>query len=333
MVSKCNLPHLSFTVFDRTDLDWAAHANPKKDATINVALSRVLSRANDRIDAYMKSNFKPPTTDAQKAGYQGQMDLYELEVKVMAHQVMSDDKKVKEQQEKLAEKTAELKILPPKLSGEAGASMYKEGLKKASASSKRQKVEASKAAHKPLSKLGNAVEKLNKEDKSYLEKFLGDGDDAKALIQHIKMLEQVQSQVPQLPAAAASQSDSDKDDEITKLKRKIQGMEDTACCVIEKAHDNGVKFPVQWLTRLNFVGYVPGPDVADVSSLMSGRSNLSGFEMPHGVYKDVTVSIRQVRWPRKYLEGGTKYGMPCPESELLELVDEADKIDITSHEA
>ena len=293
----------------------------------------VVSRANDRIDAYMKANFKPPTTDAQKAGYQGQIELYELGAKVMAHQAMSDNKKVKGQQEKLAEKTAELKILPPKLSGEAGASMYKEGLKKASASSKRQKVEAGKAAHKPLSKLGNAVEKLNKEDKSYLEKFLGDGDDAKALIQHIKALEQLQSQVPQLPAAAASQSDSGKDDEITNLKRKIQGMEDTACCVIEKAHDNGVKFPVQWLTRLNFAGYVPGPDVADVSSLMSGRSNLSGFEMPHGVYKGVTVSIRQARWPRKYLEGGTKYGVPCPESELLELVDEADKIDITSHEA
>ena len=239
MVSKCNLPHLSFTVFDRADLDWAAHANPKKDATITKALGLVLSRANDRIDAYMKSNFKPPTTDAQKAGYRGQIELYELEAKVMAHQAMSGDKKAKGQQEKLAEKPTELKILPPKLSGEAGASMYKEGLKKASASSKRQKVEAAKAAHKPLSKLGNAVEKLNKEDKSYLEKFLGDGDDAKALIQHIKMLEQVQSQVPQLPAAAASQPDSGKDGEITKLKRKIQGMEDTACCVIEKAHDNG----------------------------------------------------------------------------------------------
>ena len=221
MVSKCNLPHLSFTVFDRTDLDWAAHANPKKGATINIALSRVLSRANDRIDAYMKSNFKPPTTDAQKAGYKGQMELYELEVRVMAHQVMSDDKKVKEQQEKFAAKTAELKILPPKPSGEAGASMYKEGLKKASASSKRQKVEASKAAAKPLSRLGNAVEKLSKEDKSYLEKFLGDGDDAKALINHIKMLEQVQSQVPQLPPAAESQPESDKDREIDSLKRKI----------------------------------------------------------------------------------------------------------------
>ena len=86
------------------------------------------------------------------------------------------------------------------------------------------------------------------------------------------------------------------------------------------------------LTRLNFVGYAPGPDVADVSSLMSGRPNLSGFEMPHSVYKDVTVSIRQARWPRKYLGGGTKYGVPCPEPGLLELVDEADKIDITSHE-
>ena len=75
--------------------------------------------------------------------------------------------------------------------------MYKGGLKKASASSKRQKVEAGKAAVKPLSKLGNAVEKHNKGDKSYLEKFLGDGDDAKALIQHIKALEQLQNLIGQ----------------------------------------------------------------------------------------------------------------------------------------
>ena len=88
-----------------------------------------------------------------------------------------------------------------------------------------------------------------------MEKFLGDGDDAKALIQHIKALEQLQSQVPQLPAAAAPQSDPDKGREIAELKRKIQGMGGTACCAIEKAHDNGVKSPVQWLTRLNFVGY------------------------------------------------------------------------------
>ena len=72
-----------------------------------------------------------------------------------------------------------------------------------------------------------------------MEEPLGDGDDAKALAQHIKALEQLQSQVPQLPAAAASQLDPDKDREIDNLKRKIQGMEDTACCVIEKAHDNG----------------------------------------------------------------------------------------------
>ena len=74
---------MSFTVFDRADLAWAAHANPKKGAAINKALTLVLSRANGRIDAYMKPNFKPPTTGAQKAGYQGQMELYELEVRVM----------------------------------------------------------------------------------------------------------------------------------------------------------------------------------------------------------------------------------------------------------
>ncbi len=332
MVSKCNLPHMSFAVFDRQEMPDAAKAPAKKADSIKTAITLIKSRANGRIDAYMKANFKQPTTDAQMEGYKGQTNLYELEVEVMACLVMGSPDDITKAQTKLSEKTAALKILPPKLSGEPGAAMYKEAVKKASASPKKQKVEAGKAAVKPLSKIGKAVEKLNKEEKSYLEKFLGDGDDAKGLIQHIKALEQLQSQVPQLPAAAASQSDSNKDDEIAELKRKIQGMEDTACCVIEKAHDNGVKFPVQWLTRLNFVGYAPGPDVAGVSSLMSGRSNLSGFEMPHGVYKDVTVSIRQVRWPRKYLEGGTKYGIPCPESELLELVDKADKIDITSHE-
>jgi len=69
MVSKCNLPHLSFTVFDRGELGWAAHANPKKGATIIKAAQLAVSRANGRIDAYMKANLKPPTTGAQKAGY------------------------------------------------------------------------------------------------------------------------------------------------------------------------------------------------------------------------------------------------------------------------
>ena len=71
----------------------------------------------------MKSNFKEGSTDTQKAGYQAQMELFELEVDVMAHQVMGGPDKVVEAQQKLAEKTAALKILPPKLSGEAGSSM------------------------------------------------------------------------------------------------------------------------------------------------------------------------------------------------------------------
>ena len=60
MVSKCNLPHLPFTVLDRAGLGWAAHANPKKGATILKAVHLAVSRANGRIDAYMKANFKPP---------------------------------------------------------------------------------------------------------------------------------------------------------------------------------------------------------------------------------------------------------------------------------
>ena len=184
----------------------SAKAGAKKADSIKIAVTLIKSRANDRIDAYMKANFKQPTTDAQMEGYRGQTSLYELEVEVMAYLVMGSPDDIEKAQKKLAEKTAELKILPPKLSGEAGAAMYKEGLKQASASSKKQKLQADKAAVKPLSKIGKAVEKLNKEDKSYLENSLGDGDDAKALINHIKLLEQVQSQVPLLSAAGASQS-------------------------------------------------------------------------------------------------------------------------------
>ena len=94
------------------------------------AITLVKSRANLRIEAYMKSNYKEGTTDAQKAGYKAQAELFELEVSVMAHQVMSGNDKVKEEKLKLANKTAELKLLPPELSGEAGTSMYKEALKK-----------------------------------------------------------------------------------------------------------------------------------------------------------------------------------------------------------
>ena len=187
---------MSFAVFDRKEMSDAAKAPAKTASSVKSAIILVKSRANDRIDAYMKANFKQPTTDAQSEGYKGQTNLYELEVEVMAYLVMGSPDDITKAQTKLAEKTAALKILSPKLSGEAGAAMYKEGLKQASASSKKQKLEASKAAVKPLSKIGKAVEKLNKEDKSYLENFLGNGDDAKALINHIKLLEQVQSQVP-----------------------------------------------------------------------------------------------------------------------------------------
>ena len=323
---------LEFTVFDRKEMSAAAKAPPRKADSVTKAITLVKSRANDRIDAYMKANFKQPTTDAQMEGYRGQTNLYELEVEVMAYLVMGHDEDIAKAQKKLAEKTAELKILPPKLSGEAGAAMYKEGLKQASANSKKQKIQAGKAPVKPLSRIGKAVEQLTKDDKSYLEKFLGDGDDAKALIQRIKLLEQLQSQVPLLPAAGAGPSDDGKDREINDLKRKVQVMEDTACNVIEKAHDAGVKYPVQWLTRLNFQGYVPGPSTDAISGILSHRSNLSAADYPHAVYKDTFVSYQKVRWPRKYLAGGSKYGNECPDSELLEPLPERDLIDISTHE-
>ena len=211
--------------------------------------------------------------------------------------------------------------------------MYKEAVKKANASSKKQKVEAGKAAVKPLSKIGKAVEKLNKEDKSYLEKFLGGAEDAKNLINQIKLWEQMESQLPALPPAGASQTDDDKDREINQLKRQIQAMEDTACNVIEKAHDKGVVFPPKWLERLNFTGWVPGPPTDAVSGLLSARSALSTHEYPHAVYKDTFVSYQKVRWPRKYLAEGPKYGAPCPEPELWGPVSENELIDMPTHEA
>ena len=323
---------MSFAVFDRQEMSDAAKALAKKADSVKTAITLIKSRANDRIDAYMKANFKQPTTDAQMEGYKGQTNLYELEVEVMAYLVMGSPDDITKAQKKLAEKTSELKILPPKLSGEPGAAMYKEAVKKANASSKKQKVEAGKAAVKPLSKIGKAVEKLNKEDKSYLEKFLGDAGDAKNLINQIKLWEQMESQLPALPPAGASQTDDDKDREINQLKRQIQAMEDTACNVIEKAHDKGVVFPPKWLERLNFTGWVPGPPTDAVSGLLSARSALSTHEYPHAVYKDIFVSYQKVRWPRKYLAEGSKYGTPCPENELLEPLAERDLIDISTHE-
>ena len=56
-------------------------------------------------------------------------------------------------------------------------------------------------------------------------------------------------------------------------------------------------------------------------------------EWPHDVYKNVTVIGTKMRWPRKYLFGGPKYGTPCPEAELLDVLAEGEKIDIIDHEA
>ena len=47
-----------FIVFDRTDMDWAARANPEDTRAVTRAIALVKARANLRIEAYMKSNFK-----------------------------------------------------------------------------------------------------------------------------------------------------------------------------------------------------------------------------------------------------------------------------------
>ena len=61
----------------------AAKAAPRKADSVTKAVTLVKSRANGRIDAYMKANYKQPTTDAQMEGYQGQTNLYEfMEVEV-----------------------------------------------------------------------------------------------------------------------------------------------------------------------------------------------------------------------------------------------------------
>ena len=56
MVSKCNLPHMSFAVFDRQEMSDAAKALAKKADSVKTAITLVKPRANDRIDAYMKAN-------------------------------------------------------------------------------------------------------------------------------------------------------------------------------------------------------------------------------------------------------------------------------------
>jgi hypothetical protein len=102
-----------------------------------------------------------------------------------------------------------------------------------------------------------SIKQLSKEDKSYLENFLGDGTDAKNLINHFKALGQVQSQMSLLPGPGSPVSETDKDREINDLKRKIQVMVDTTCCVIEKAHGKGVVLQPGWLDRLGFLGPYP----------------------------------------------------------------------------
>ena len=56
------------------------------------------------------------------------------------------------------------------------------------------------------------------------------------------------------------------------------------------------------------------------------------MSLTHDVYKNVTVIGTKMRWPRKYLEDGSKYGMRCPQAELLDVLAEGEKIDITEHE-
>jgi hypothetical protein len=138
--------------------------------------------------------------------------------------------------------------------------------------------------------------------------------------------------MPLLPGPGLSVSETDKDREINDLKRKIQVMVDTACCAIEKAHDKGVVLQPGWLDRLGFLGPYPMRGDGDMMSLASHRSNLSTTEWPHDVYTDITVIGTKMRWPRKYRFGGTRYGTPCPEAELLDVLAEGEKIDIIEHD-
>ena len=47
MVSQCYLAHF-FIVFDRTDMDWAARANPEDTRAITRAITLVKAGASDR---------------------------------------------------------------------------------------------------------------------------------------------------------------------------------------------------------------------------------------------------------------------------------------------
>ena len=128
-------------------------------------------------------------------------------------------------------------------------------------------------------------------------------------------------------------SDFEKDLEIKRLKVRIQMMVDTATNVIEKAHDKGVTFTPAWYDRLGYEGERPGVQPQITASKISHQSSLDTCEALHDVYEGMVVPLRRCRWPRKFLPGGSKYGIVPGPAELLEPAEPGKKILMTEHEA
>ena len=155
-------------------------------------------------------------------------------------------------------------------------------------------------------------------------------DGATGIIDYISQLEvdKATSQV-----ALENAFDEAKDQEIKSLKAKIQMMVDTATNVIEKAHDKEVYFNPAWYDRLGYEGERPGVQPHTAASQISRQSTLSQLEALHNVYEGMVVPMVRARWPRKFLPGGSKYGIvPGPEG-LLTPAEPGKKVLITTHEA
>ena len=110
-------------------MDWC------KAATIRVAVTRaevadvIKDRCLENIEAYMEAHYIKET-EQQKITYKGQLDMFVLECKIAAAEILElDEEPVEELRTKLAEKAAELNVLPPIKAGVAGQQMYKEAKK------------------------------------------------------------------------------------------------------------------------------------------------------------------------------------------------------------
>ena len=154
-------------------------------------------------------------------------------------------------------------------------------------------------------------------------------DGATGIIDYISSLEvdKATSQV-----ALGQASDFEKDLEIKRLKVRVQMMVDTATNVIEKAHDKGVTFTPAWYDRLGYEGERPGVQPQTTAPQISHQPSPDTCEVLHDVYKGMVVPLRRCRWPRKFLPGGSKYGIVPDPAELLEPAANGKKAPITDHE-